>query len=161
MVFDPDKEEIIQLIGFYVGQRFFGADILTVREILRDPVIDKVDDTPEFAEGIVRLRGEVIPVVDLKRRLAVPKPLDGKNRDWVLITQVDRRMIGFIVDDVTRIIKAEADSIMPAPELVLAELRSQYIRGVCNSEMGLLVVVDLDRMLMEEDVQALRQMSVQ
>lgn len=160
MEFESDKEDTIQLIGFHVGQKLFGADILTVREILRDPVIDKVDDTPECAEGIIRLRGETIPVVDLKRRLAVSSAMDGQNRDWALIHPVGRKMIGFIVDEVTRIIKVDADSIMPAPELILAELRSQYIRGVCNSEKGLIVVVDLSRILIEEDVQALHQMSV-
>lgn len=158
---NTDKEDVVQIIGFNVGEKLYGADILSIREILRDPVIEPVDKSPDFIEGIVRLRGEVIPIIDLTHRLAGGR-LNGANgnKDWVLIAQSGGVTTGYVVDAVTHIHKIGADTILPAPELILAGLRSQYMRGVCDTEKGLLVVLDLDRMLVNDEIHAIRQLEL-
>ena len=153
-----DREQNVQLIGFYAGRKLFGADILSVREILRDPQIEPVKTAAGFVTGMVRLRGQSIPIVNLKERLNNDCVQDAGDIDWVLVTETDEQVIGYMVDSVTRILKIGLDAILPAPDLVLAGLRSQYIRGVCRSDLGLLVVLDLDRMLAEDEVKAIKKL---
>lgn len=155
-----EKEEIVQLVGFGVGQKLYGADIFSVREIIRDPMIETISDGPEFIGGVVRLRGETVPIVDLGYRLGKTQATDTDNRQWVLIAKSSGVFVGYVVDSVSRIMKISADSILPAPELILVGLRSQYIRGVCNTERGLLIVLDLDRLLVADEIDALRKLNV-
>ncbi len=158
MAYLADKEEDVQLIGFYAAQKLYGADILSVREILRDPEVEPIEAAPGFVKGMVRLRGESIPIVNLKERLNIEAEQDAGDLVWVLIAKTEDRAIGYMVDAVTRILKIDLDAILPAPDLVLAGLRSQYIRGVCKSDLGLLVVLDLDRMLAEDEIKAIKKL---
>ena len=151
-----EKDESVQLIGFYAGGRLYGVNILTVREILRDPSIEPIDDPPPFLIGCVRIRGEIIPLINLRQRLSSSLPVDDQGPVWVLIATVDDRVLAFLVDSVTRILRIRLDSILPAPDLILTGLRSQFIQGVCNSELGMLVVIDLARMLGADENKALR-----
>ncbi len=158
MAINPQREEDVQLIGFYAGQKLFGADILAVREILRGPQIDPIENCPEFIRGIIQLRDESIPIINLKQRLNKETELVSDELFWVLVAKAGDRVVGYLVDSVTRILKIGKDAIMSAPELVLAGLRSQYIRGVCKTDLGLLVVLDLDRMLAEDEIKALNKL---
>ena len=160
MVPATDKEENVQLIGFYAGGKLLGVDILTVREILRDPTIEMTPNAPTFVQSCVRIRGEVIPMVNLKDRLGGTVSEDRTDPEWVLIATVNDRFLAFAVDSVTRILRIQADSILPAPDLILSGKRSHYIRGVCNSEFGMLVVIDLDRLLGADEIKALKGMAL-
>lgn len=155
-----EKENSIQLIGFQAGGRLYGVNILDIREILRDAPLEPIQDAPPFVAGGIRIRGAVIPAVDLKDRLGMTHPSDNSDRSWVLIAHLGKGDVGFLVDSVSRIFKVEPDSILPAPELILSGLRSQYIQGVCNSEVGMLVVLDLNRMLVADELNALKKMIV-
>lgn len=150
-----DQDDIIQLVGFQVGPKLFGVDILTVREILRDPSIDGVDGLPSFIEGIIRLRGEVLPIVNISQLLGLPPESSHQGKTWLLIAEAGGRSVGFKVDAVTPIIRIEIDTILPAPDLILAGLRSKYIRGVCETEKGLLVIVELDQMFLADEIKAM------
>ena len=155
-----ETENVVQLIGFYTGKKFFGADILSVQEILRDPQIDFHEELPPFIAGTVNLRGLPLPVVDLRTRLdPSTAPQDG-NPTWLLIATVRESLVGYLVDSVTRIMKVSPDAIMPAPELMLSGLRSQYIGGVCKTEFGLLFVALLDRLLDTQELEALGQLQL-
>ena len=161
MVPKSAKDDSIQLIGFYAGGKLYGVDILMTREILRDSPIESIQNAPPFIEGSVRIRGEVIPVINLIKRLGntdCEEPSHDEN--WVLIANVGDRVLAFLVDSVAQILKIRADSILPPPDLILSGLRSQYIRGVCNSEFGMLVVLDLNRMFGVDEIRALKKMVI-
>jgi purine-binding chemotaxis protein CheW len=160
LAFDENKEDIVQLVGFYVGQKFFGTDILTVREILRDPVIEIVDQAPDSISGMVQLRGRTIPIVDLKRRLEDNSNNGERGQKWVLIAQVGEITLGFIADAVTRIFRIDPSSIFPAPELILSRMATRYIRGVCESELGMLVILELNRILTGDEIKALKKIAI-
>jgi purine-binding chemotaxis protein CheW len=160
LVLVSEKENTIQLIGFRAGGKLYGVNILAIREILRKALLEPVQNAPPFVAGGIRIRGAVIPAVDLKNRLGKPHPSDTPDRDWVLIAHVGDDDVGFLVDSVTRIFKVESDDILPAPDLILSGLRSQYIQGVCNSEVGMLVVLDLNRMLAVDEMKALKKVIV-
>ncbi len=160
MIPTSSKDDSIQLIAFYAGGKLYGVNILMTREILRDSPIEPIRNSPPFIEGSVRIRGEVIPVIDLKKRLSKAGSGDPSDENWVLIANVGDRVLAFLVDSVTRILKISVDSILPAPDLILTGLRSQYIQGVCNTEFGMLVVIDLDRMLGVEEIKELKKMVI-
>ena len=160
MALVSEKEDIIQLIGFHAGGKLFGVNILAIREILRDASLESLQTAPPFVSGGIRIRGAVIPAVDLKKRLGKPNPSDASDRSWVLIAHVGNGDVGFLVDSVTRILKVESEAILPAPDIILSGLHSQYIQGVCNSEVGMLVVLDLNRMLSVDEIKALQKMVI-
>lgn len=149
-------EDAVQLIGFYIGQKLCGADILSIQEILRNPAISSSEDCPQFLEGAIELRGESIPLIDLKRRLSGVTDGNEARGEWVLIATVGERKAAYAVDAVTRILKLSKRDILPAPDLILSGLRSQYIGGVYNSEYGLLIVLDLDRILSADEIKTIR-----
>lgn len=155
-----NKEDLIQLIGFHVGNKLFGADILNVREILREPDIEADDSAPEMVSGMVRLRGQNIPIVNLKERLGDVELSDQSGSVWVLIAQVGDMTIGFIADNVSRIIRIDPNSIMPAPDIVLSGLNSPYIQGMCESEMGMLVVLDFNRLFTSDETTELSKIDI-
>jgi purine-binding chemotaxis protein CheW len=154
------QDENVQLIGFYAGGKLYGVNILMTREILRDSIIEPIPNAPAFIDGSVRIRGEVIPVVNLKKRLGKAYSGEPSDENWVLIANAGDRVLAFLVDSVTRILKIRVDSILPPPDLILSGLRSQYIQGVCSSEFGMLVVLDLNRMFGVDEIKALKKMVI-
>jgi purine-binding chemotaxis protein CheW len=154
-------EDIIQLIGFQVGERSFGADILSVREILREPAIQSVEKAPDMVSGIIRLRGQTIPIVNLRKRLGDNAgQFGGAAPIWVLIAFIGDTTLGMIVDNVTRILRIDTSTILPAPELIVSGLATPYIRGVCESEIGMLVVLNFDRLFTADEIKAVKMMDV-
>lgn len=150
-------ENLKQLVGFSIGSETFGVDILMVREIIRKMPITAIPDSPDFIEGVVNLRGNIIPVIDLRKRLKLVKEAELNNEDiWIIILDIGGRVTGFIVDHVYNVIKAPASSIKPPPDIVAAGLKSQYIHGVCKLEEQLIILLDFRRVLMVEEIKKLR-----
>lgn len=156
---DENKEGLVQLIGFYVGNKIFGADIMSVQEILRYPTIDSIEDSPDFISGAIRLRGQVVPTLDLRKRMGNGSDPDTDQQNWVLIAQINDLRVGLITDSVTRILRVNSGSILPAPEIALFGATSSYIQGVCESELGMLVVLDLNRLLSGDEINAIKAMN--
>lgn len=147
-----------QLVGFIIGEELFGVDILTVQEIIREAAITPIPDAPDFLEGVINLRGNIIPVIDLRKRLKLVPP-DQLDADiWIIILSVDGRLTGFVVDRVTKVLNVPEASIKPPPDIVVAGLKSQYIRGVCKLDQRLLILLDFSRILMVEEIKKLKAM---
>jgi purine-binding chemotaxis protein CheW len=153
-----EKEQLLQLVGFMIGKEYFGVDILMVQEIIRSTPITGVPNSPDFIEGVINLRGSIIPVIDLRKRLNISKNLKNLNQDdtWIMILDVEGRVTGFIVDKVTEVIKIHDESIEPPPEIVVAGLKSQYIRGVCKIDKRLLILLDFNRILLFDELNKLK-----
>jgi purine-binding chemotaxis protein CheW len=150
-----DQEDIIQLVGFRIGQKLFGTNILNVREILRDPKMDTIEGGPDFVQGVARIRGQVLPVVNLASILGLkPSPKDDEKL-WVLVTHAGKRSIGYIVDSVMPIIRVRKDATLPAPDIFLSGWRGKYIKGVCETDKGLIVIMDLEHMLLDDEIKAM------
>ncbi|MBI5064009.1 MAG: chemotaxis protein CheW [Desulfatitalea sp.] len=93
-----DQEDVIKLVGFHVGARFFGAKILTVREILRSPVIQAAPEAPAFIRGITRLRGVILPIIDLGKLIGQAGPVVKRDKTWIIVAPAGNRNVGYIVD---------------------------------------------------------------
>jgi len=154
-----DKDQLKQLVGFIISNEVFGVDILMVQEIIRGAVVTPIPNAPEFVEGVINLRGNIIPVIDLRKRLNLYSGDQESGKNWVLLLDVDNRITGFVVDQVTQVLKIEPDHIEPPPDIVVAGLESQYITGVCEIEDYLLILLDFDRILLMDEIRKLKNIS--
>jgi purine-binding chemotaxis protein CheW len=155
-----ETEDVVQMVGFIVAGELFGVDILMVQEIIKDITITAIPDSPDFIKGVINLRGNIIPVINLARRLKLADagPSDGED-GWIIVLDVGGRVTGFMVERVTRVIKTQADAIKPPPELVVSGLKSDYIRGVCRQDQRLLAILDFNRILLVDEFKKLSAMN--
>ena len=155
-----DKDEILQLVGFVIGEDRFALDILMVQEIIKTPLITNLPNSPVFIEGVINLRGNIIPVIELRKRLNLPDSKDRKTVDSrIVIVNVDNRITGFIVDSVSEILKVQSGEIEPPPDIVTAGMDSQYIEGVCDIQGELVTLLDFSRILRIEEIRKLKTMN--
>lgn len=156
MTDQEEKDLLMQLVGFTIGNEQFGVDILMVQEIIRSAPITSVPNSPDFIEGVINLRGNIIPVIELRKRLNLYRKDTDSKDSWILILDIDSRVTGFIVDSVTRVLKIVESTIEPPPEVVVAGLANQYIRGVCDIGENLLILLDFNRILLADELQQLK-----
>ena len=109
---DPSQkkqdDELLQLVTFSIGEEEFGVNILKVQEIIRTMEITKVPRAPEFVEGVINLRGKVIPIIDLRRRFGLaPKAHDKNTR--IIVIEINNIIVGFVVDAVSEVLRIPAD----------------------------------------------------
>lgn len=155
-----EKDEILQLVGFIIGKDRFALDILMVQEIIKTPSITNLPNSPVFIEGVINLRGNIIPVIELRKRLNLPDSKDKKTADSrIVIVNVDNRVTGFIVDSVSEILKVQSSTIEPAPDIVTAGMDSQYIEGVCDIHGELVTLLDFSRILRVDEIKKLKTIS--
>ncbi len=143
----------VQLVSFFVGEEEFGTDILMVEEIIRPLPITRVPNAPHFVEGVITLRGRVIPIIDLRKRLNIGN-VEVTRKTRKIIVDVDNKITGFIVDSVSQVLRIPKSSIEPAPEIV-AGIDSEYIIGVSNLEDRLLILLDFRKILSTREKKAL------
>lgn len=141
-----------QLVVFQLGDEVYGINISTVREIIRMQPITYVPDSPGFVEGVINLRGRVIPVVDLRKRFELTVT-EATNESRVLVVDISGDEIGVVVDAVTEVLRISEDSIAPTSSVVTTE-NSYYIEGIAKVDEQLLILLDLDKALDSNDVQS-------
>lgn len=147
--------EILQLVTFHVGKEEFGVDILDVREINRLMDITRVPHAPEFVEGVINLRGQVIPVVDLRRRFRLAAAERDKN-NRIVVVELTGKVVGFLVDSVSEVLRVPSSLVEPPPAIA-GGIDSDYIRGVVKLEDRLLVLLDLQRLLNRSESKELQE----
>ena len=149
-------DELFQLVTFSIGEEEFGVDILKVQEIIRTMEITKVPRAEKFVEGVINLRGKVIPIIDLRRRFGlVSKPHDKHTR--IIVIEISNMIVGFVVDSVSEVLRIPASTVEPPPPVV-AGVESEYIAGVGKLQDRLLILLDLDKLLSGNDLEALGHM---
>lgn len=134
---------ILQLVTFKLGTEEFGVDILKVQEINKMMSITKIPNAPTFIEGVINLRGKIIPIVDLRKRLGFrDQPYDKSTR--IIVVELDGLVLGFIVDSVSEVLRIPENTIEPPPSMV-AGIESEYIEGVGKLDERLLILLELKK----------------
>lgn len=149
-------DEQRQLVVFALAGEMYGVDIHQVREIIRVPEITGVPRTPDFVEGVINLRGSVIPIIDLRKRFGFASADDDADKRIVVIEMEDKTL-GVIVDAVSEVLRLDDDLIEP-PSPYIVTVDSQYITGIARLEDQLIILLQLDRVLSTEERDELRQM---
>jgi purine-binding chemotaxis protein CheW len=148
-------EELLQLVSFKIGDAEFGVDILSVQEINKMMELTLVPNTPEFIEGVVNLRGRIIPVINLRSRLGLPvKEYDLETR--IIVVEMTDKTLGFIVDEVKEVLRIPKSITEPPPQIV-SGIDSDYITAIGKLEDRLLILLDLNRILSKEETNQLEE----
>lgn len=148
----PEPEVTSQLVLFTLSDETYGVDIQRVREIIRIPEITRIPRTPDFIEGVINLRGGVIPVVDLRKRFNLQDADRDQLAETGRIVVMDMRdwTIGMMVDGVSEVLRVQGGAVEPpSPYIVSADTR--FISGVVKDGERLVVLLDLDAVFFDEE----------
>jgi purine-binding chemotaxis protein CheW len=138
-------EKDVQVVGFRIGNETYGVRIAAVREIVRVPEITSVPNAPELIEGVINLRGKIIPVMDLRKRFGLTEIVtDKKNR--ILVVDLENKLLGLIVNSASEVLKISPSDI-EAPGTVFAEGESSYVTGVGKLKGRLIILLDINKLL--------------
>lgn len=149
------EQEEQQLVVFDLAQEAYGVDINVVREIIRMQDITSVPKTLEFVKGVINLRGRVIPVVDLRKRFALPEAEHTKD-SRIVVVDISGQDIGMVVDAVTEVMRIPNSSVAP-PSAIITSTDSDYLQGIVKLESKLIILLDLDRVFTEDEKQLLEE----
>ena len=140
---DGKLEDLVQLVSFRLGQEVFGIDILKVQEINRLVEITQVPQAPQYCEGIINLRGKVIPVINLRKKFGM-EIVEWNKLTRILVCDMDGKVVGMIVDSVEEVLKIPQSTIEPTPDIV-SSINSEYIEGIAKQDKELLIFLNISR----------------
>lgn len=146
-------EDLCQFVTCRIAQEEFALDVLSVQEINRMVEVTRVPKAPYFVEGVINLRGRIIPVLDLRRRFGLPAS-DRTDDSRIMVVLVRQRMVGLIVDEVVEVLRLPRLSIEPPPS-VGSSAGAEFTQGVGRIDDRLLIVLDLNRLLLPSEQAAI------
>ncbi|EMG36558.1 CheW protein [Desulfocurvibacter africanus PCS] len=138
------RDELLQLVTFSIAEEEFGVEILLVKEIIRPMSVTKVPNAPAFVEGVINLRGQVIPIIDLRKRFGLAASKLGKDTR-IIVVEMSRMRVGFVVDAVSEVLRISAGTVEPPPAMI-AGVESEFIKGVGKLDSRLLILLDLEKL---------------
>ena len=141
--------DLNQLISFEVGNEEYGLDILGVKEVIRIREITRLPKAPSFVKGIINLRGDVIPIIDLRDKFGLENQ-EYTDMTRVIVVDVDEKLVGMVVDAASQVVRIPADQIEPPPPIA-GGLSTEYIRGVGKLDERLVILLNIDRILTQEE----------
>lgn len=150
----------LQLVSFGVGSEEFAVNILQVQEINRMMTITKVPESPDCVEGVINLRGRIIPVVDLRKRFDI-ELTDHVESSRIIVVEVDGRVLGFIVDCVHEVLRIDRNIVEASPTFTSSSVDSSYIMGIGKLEDRLLILLDISRLFNVDELRAIDQSTIQ
>jgi purine-binding chemotaxis protein CheW len=150
-IFNKDgSKELLQLVSFHIDSEEYGVEILKVQEIIRIIPVTKVPNVPDFIEGVINLRGKVIPIIDLRIRLGL-KRIGHNNSTRIIVLEISNKTVGFIVDSVSEVLRIPKNIIEAPPEIISESIKSEYITAVGKLEDRLLILLELEKILSNEE----------
>ncbi|MDX9966758.1 MAG: chemotaxis protein CheW [Sulfuricurvum sp.] len=148
-----------QLLTFKLGNETYGIQINKVREILTYPTVTPIPDASRWVKGVINLRGEVAPVIDLRVRFNINDDPIYTNRTIIIAVKTqDMRMIGLVVDEVSDMENVDLDRLYPAPDMGTS-IAPEYLKGLFKKEEKMIVILDIDRILDKDEMQRLSRAS--
>ncbi len=144
-----------QIVAFSLGTEVYGVDIASVREIIPIQKIVPVPRAPDFIEGIINLRGRVIPVLDLRKHFGFSQPVTGSEQRIILVED-DQESIGVVVDSVSSVMQIPLDAIEP-PAQVIVGPDIEYIEGIAKIGSDLVVLVDLTKIISDAEKRSIKE----
>ena len=148
-VFEDKYDELLRWVTFRLARETYGINVMRVQEVLRVPDVAPVPGAPPSVLGIINLRGNVVTVLDTRYLLELATdPLTDDSR--IMVIEAGRATLGLLVDSVAEVVNISAAQIDPAPAIGNDDT-SRYIHGVYSTEREIIVLIDLDRLLVDEE----------
>ncbi len=142
-----------QIVAFNLGEEEYGVDIMQVQEIVRLPEITRIPQMPDFVEGVINLRGKIIPIIDLRKRFNISEK-ERTEKTRIVVADAGVQTIGLIVDGVSEVLRINENSIDTIPPSI-ASIDTEYLNGVAKfSETRLIILLDLKKLLTELEKEA-------
>jgi len=139
------SEQILQLVTFTLEKEEYAVDILSVQEINRITEITRVPNAPDYVEGVINLRGKVIPVVNLRKKFGLDnRETDDSSR--VIIMDIQGVTYGLVVDSVSEVLRIPTSIVEPPPPMA-SSMSSMFIKGIAKLENRLIILIDIDKFL--------------
>jgi purine-binding chemotaxis protein CheW len=143
----------MQLVSFHLAEEEYGIEITKVQEIILIGEITRMPQTPDYIKGLINLRSTVIPIVDLRLRFGMP-PQEATDETRIMVVNVAGKTIGIVVDGVSKVLRISDEQIAPPPPTV-AGLGKDYLTGLVKLDSRLLIMLDIDKILTEEETSQL------
>lgn len=140
----------IELACFSLGNRLFAVDIMRIKEIILPQKLAGLPRESDLLEGVINLRGELIPVMDMRNRFGMPKA-DERVPGRLLIVSLQGQMLALAVDNVQEVITVPAGEIKPAPDITEG-IGMEYVLGMCLSHEQMFMILDIDSLLTPSDI---------
>lgn len=148
-----------QLLTFKLGNETYGIQINKVREILTYPLVTPIPDASRWVKGVINLRGEVAPVIDLRVRFNIDaNPVYTPRTIIIAVKTHDARMIGLVVDEVSDMENVDFNHLYPAPDMG-SSISPEYLKGLFKKDDKMIVILDIDKILDKEEMQKLSRQS--
>jgi len=145
-----ENDPILQWVTYQLEDETYGINVMQVQEVLRITEIAPVPGAPDYVIGIINLRGNVVTVIDTRRRFGLVS-IESDDQTRIIIVEVNGNVIGMLVDSVAEVVYLHQSEIDTAPN-VSSDDSSRFIQGVCSREEQLLILVDVDKFLTEEEI---------
>lgn len=148
------SDVLLQLVTFNLVGEEFGLPILDVREIIRMVEVTPVPHSPDFVEGVINLRGQILPVIDLRKRFNLESSVaDDDTR--IVVVEINKNLIGLIVDGVNEVLRIPSETVNPAPQIVSSGIGAEYIQGIAHYNEKMIILVDLERVFSGDEMENL------
>ncbi len=154
---DAKSNDILQLVTFNIGDEEFGVDILNIQGINRMVEVTQVPNAPDFVEGIINLRGQVIPLISLRKRLMMDEIEKDKHTRFIVV-EMGEKIIGFIVDKVNEVLRINKSVTEPPPPMI-GGVDSEYLTAVAKLEDRLIILLDLNKIVSEKEKEQIANMA--
>ena len=148
-----------QLVTFQLGDELYGVDIMDVKEIVKVQSVRPIPNAPYYVEGIINLRGEIIPIINLHKRFHLQKLVVEDSDDLYeddeggfIILDIEGKKIGIIIDRINRVVPVEKSEIKPPPQM-LSGIGTEYIDGVIQQEVSYLIILNTRKMFSARELQ--------
>ncbi|QKF92899.1 chemotaxis protein CheW [Campylobacter sp. CCUG 57310] len=142
---EKDRDEIVQLVGFIVGDEEYAIPILNIQEIIKPIEYTRVPSVPEYVLGVFNLRGSVIPLIDLRKRFSLNATKPNANTRYIVMKDDENRVAGFVIDRLTEAIRIKKNRIDPPPETLLKEKGMIY--GIGKRDQNILTILKVESLL--------------
>lgn len=149
------SEEVFQWVTFKLENEVYGVNVMQVQEVLRYTEIAPVPGAPDYVLGIINLRGNVVTVIDTRLKFGL-MPAEVTDSSRIIIIEAEKQVVGILVDSVAEVVYLKASEIDPAPS-VGTEESARFIQGVSNRKEDLLILVDLNKLLSDNEWDELSQ----
>ncbi len=146
---DDNRDQVLQWVTFQLEDETYGINVMQVREVLRYSEIAPVPGAPDYVLGIINLRGNVVTVIDTRSRFGL-MPGDISENTRIVIIEAEKQVIGILVDSVAEVVYLRSSEIDSTPS-VGTEESAKFIQGVCNRDGNLLILVDLNKLLSDDE----------
>ncbi|HAM52543.1 MAG TPA: hypothetical protein DCP92_18280 [Nitrospiraceae bacterium] len=147
---NQEKKKDRQILVFSVADEEMGLDISCVREVLRPQAIYPLPKTPPFIDGVINLRGHIVALIDLRKRLDA-RQIEDENNKRIIVCKVNKSIVGLTVSSLKEIITLSEEHIRPTPEVVSMQMETDVVSGIATVGNRMIAILDLEHILTKKE----------